>query len=526
MPWTRDQIRNFFTEQRQMAIPVDTVNGGLMTEGITNVMDLEEFNDEDIKSVQENLRKPAGTIVDPDDENERIARPSYVLGAKSVKRLKIAASAVRYYMTVGREITAENMHFQNVLKNFGEQWDAIIQKGKMDEPDVPKITRALPIVRWTESFEDFLHQVQGSRHIALAYLIREDAVPRDPAPPLLNHRCYSAEHKSVMGELIARANHDHTMYTDDNQKLYSFLEEATRTTQYASSIRPFSRSKDGREAYLSIKRQYAGKDKWQAEIKKQENFIHTRVWKGNSNFTLESFITQHRAAHVSLQRCAQAVPHQIPNERTRVIHLTDAIQCSDAPLQAAIAHIKSQSDDPGGMANNFEEAAAYLLQFCPVSKKRKTTSSERNYNVSSVTPLDSDGQTNKKKKPNKGKTGVELRYYKPNEYRKLAPAQIEELREWRKEKGLVKNKSKNSNVRDQVVAAIKEISKEKEDKSNDDAILRDFIVSMVKEGQNSHDGGNDHRPAANNNSVNGNNKSSKSVQFDTPTINAIIKRLR
>ena len=56
MPWTRDQIRNFFTEQRQMAIPVDTVNGGLMTEGITNVMDLEEFNDEDIKSVQENLR--------------------------------------------------------------------------------------------------------------------------------------------------------------------------------------------------------------------------------------------------------------------------------------------------------------------------------------------------------------------------------------------------------------------------------------------------------------------------------------
>ena len=104
-----------------------------------------------------------------------------------------------------------------------------------------------------------------------------------------------------MGELIARANHNHTMYTDNNQKLYSFLEEATRATQYASSIRPFSWSKDGREAYLSIKRQYAGKDKWQAEIKKQENFIHTRVWKGNSNFTLESFITQHRAAHVSLQ---------------------------------------------------------------------------------------------------------------------------------------------------------------------------------------------------------------------------------
>ena len=123
-----------------------------------------------------------------------------------------------------------------------------------------------------------------------------------------------------------------------------------------------------------------------------------RVWKGNSNFTLESFITQHCAAHVSLQRCAQAVPHQIPNECTRVIHLTDAIQCSDVPLQAAIAHIKSQADDPDGMANNFEEAAAYLIQFCPVLKKRKATSSEGNYNVSSVAPLDGDGQLKKKKR--------------------------------------------------------------------------------------------------------------------------------
>ena len=69
-------------------------------------------------------RKLAGTIVDPDDENQRIARPSYVLGAKSVKRLKIAASVVRYYISIGREMTAENIHFLNVLMNFGEQWDA------------------------------------------------------------------------------------------------------------------------------------------------------------------------------------------------------------------------------------------------------------------------------------------------------------------------------------------------------------------------------------------------------------------
>ena len=89
---------------------------------------------------------------DPADATNRIPTPSYILGAKSLKRLKIAAAAVRYYETVGRECTADNMHFQNVLKNFGEQWEAILQKEKEDEGDVPRITRSLPIVRWTDSF--------------------------------------------------------------------------------------------------------------------------------------------------------------------------------------------------------------------------------------------------------------------------------------------------------------------------------------------------------------------------------------
>ena len=277
MPMSPEEINAFFTERLQMAIPQATVNGGLMTEGISTVEDLGEFEDKDFKAILDNLRRPGGTIPDPANANNRIPTPSYVIGAKSLKRLKIAAAAVRYYETVGRECTAENMHYQNVLKNFGEQWEAIMQKEGEDELEVPKITRSLLIVRWTESFEDFLHRVIGSRHIALSYLIRENVVPVNPPPALVANRCYCEEHGSVMEELIARATHDHTKYGDDNEKLYSLLEEATRTTQYASSIRPFSRRKDSREAYLALKKQYAGKDKWQAEIKKQENFIHTRV---------------------------------------------------------------------------------------------------------------------------------------------------------------------------------------------------------------------------------------------------------
>jgi hypothetical protein len=96
-----------------------------------------------------------------------------------------------------------------------------------------------------------------------------------------------------------------------------------QSTQYAASICPFACRKNGRGAYLALVKQYAGKDKWQEGIKKQENFIHNRLWKGNSNFSLESFITLHRYAHVSLQHCAEHEPHQLPNERTRYVSLIE-----------------------------------------------------------------------------------------------------------------------------------------------------------------------------------------------------------
>ena len=138
--------------------------------------------------------------------------------------------------------------------------------------------------------------------------------------------------------------------------------------------------------------------------------------------------------------------------------MMDAIQCGNVPLQAAIAQIKSRSNDPNGIRNTFEEATAYLLHFCPVSKKRKTQSGDRNYNISSV-GIESNKKT---AKPNKGKMGVDLRYYKPKEYCKLSTEQMEEFCKWRKDKGFTKTTNKEKvSMKDQIVATIKEVSREK-----------------------------------------------------------------
>ena len=71
----------------------------------------------------------------------------------------------------------------------------------------------------------------------------------------------------------------HALFCNDNSDIYFLLEEATRGTQYATSIKPFQQCRDGEGAWNALTSQYAGKDKWDAEIKKQEHLLHTCVWK-------------------------------------------------------------------------------------------------------------------------------------------------------------------------------------------------------------------------------------------------------
>ena len=258
---------------------------------------------------------------------------------QNLKQLGIACELVWYYNTVGRDLTAANMRWNNVIKNFEIQWKALKTKRDKDTPEVPKISKSLPIIKWTEAFQDHLHHVIGVRMMPSAYVTRKDEDVPAVAPPLQAGQPHSEVHGSIEGEMIARASHTHAMFRDDNAAVYYALEEVTRSTSYAASMKPFQRTKNGRGALQALTNQYAGNDKWEAEIRKQDDLLHTRVWKGQSNFPLEGFIAQHRNAFVSMQQCAEHIAYQLPNELTRVGYLLEGIQCSDPGLQAAMASV-------------------------------------------------------------------------------------------------------------------------------------------------------------------------------------------
>jgi hypothetical protein len=361
-------------------------------------------------------------------EGATIPTPPFIFGAKSQKRLLAACDIVRYYEETGRPLTAANIQWNTVIKNFGEQWKALKDRKAGDSPEVPKITKALPVIKWTQAFADYLHRVIGVRMIPLAYVIREDVDVPAAAPALAAGQPHSTEHGSVEAELVARAQHNHALYRDDNANVYYKLEEATRTTAYAASIKPFQRTKNGRGAFQALVNQYAGQDKWEAELKKQDDLLHTREWKGQSNYTLERFVQHHRTAYVSMQSCAEYVEYQLPTEHTRVGYLLEGIQCNDAGLQAAMASIKLDTAPGTGKRNNFELAATHLLPYDPVAKKRSSTNKRGAGDISDATGADISSFGAKE---GIGKTGVHLRYHKDDEYATLNRDQMDELREWR-----------------------------------------------------------------------------------------------
>jgi hypothetical protein len=118
MVYTAAQLTAFFEEAGQMGIPHET-RVQLATEGIVTVDDLSEFDEDNLKQIADNLRRPSGRVpIDPvnDPQGPTMSTPAFVFGAKSFNRLKAASDLVRYYETVGRDLTAANTRWDPIIK--------------------------------------------------------------------------------------------------------------------------------------------------------------------------------------------------------------------------------------------------------------------------------------------------------------------------------------------------------------------------------------------------------------------------
>ena len=138
----------------------------------------------------------------------------------------------------------------------------------------------------------------------------------------------------------------------------------THGTTYAALLKLYQHAKDRHAALFSLHHQYAGHDKWELELTKQDNLLHNCIWRGQFNFSLEKFISQHHNAFVLMQQCAQHVSYQLLNEYACIGYILNGIETLDAFLRAAMAQISLMTLHPMDCVITLKELPPY---YCPAT---------------------------------------------------------------------------------------------------------------------------------------------------------------
>lgn len=229
-----------------------------------------------------------------------IDQQPFLLPAKSLMRLKVAARVVEYYDRTNRALPTQSMMWVR-LNNFSIEYKVLKDRKKTnDELTLPVISKSLTVVAFFKAYESFCNEFIGAANCLLSWIYHEEAAVNAAAPALKEDQPYSTKHKSVAGELVARMTHTHPLFCIDNLTVYTQLVTATMGTQYSSTIAPFKRTRDGRGALLALKSQFAGAAHWDKEVRTMSDFMMNMKWTSTTSFTLTGFLGKHRSSFNTL----------------------------------------------------------------------------------------------------------------------------------------------------------------------------------------------------------------------------------
>ena len=163
-------------------------------EGMQTIDDLAEFEEEDVKILCASVRKPGGTIADPNDATRQIPNLGHSIPAIAEKRLKLACYGARIYRLLGRAITADGLN-RDRLKLF-EQHQATV-KDHQEPENLPPVSKTFGIMKALDVLPNYLRERIGNRKIALVYVIRDNEVP-EPLRALEIDSITSQNYESMM----------------------------------------------------------------------------------------------------------------------------------------------------------------------------------------------------------------------------------------------------------------------------------------------------------------------------------------
>ena len=417
-PVVNNTFKNWLKANVNIKLASDAAVLRITHEGVTDFPSLVDFDRDSIESLGKVCNRKIDKITE--DIPNGIPAENEVAGANissiSIRRLVVAMDASKYYKSIGRTATIDNMHYSNVLKAFKEDHEAYVLLKKQDEPKYPAVNdkdKEKKIIKWMPLFEDALSRTFGSKG-PLIYVLRDDATVASEADDPLDTNAHYGKSGSMIEELIQRLPHTGSIYKDDNKTVYMMISKAVAGTSVESTIKSFSRRKDGRAAYLALVSNHAGDEKYRAIVKSRMNMLQNVKWNGRS-FPLEQHVSNHRTAIDDLTDCAQHINNSVPDITQRVEYLLESINCQESSLQAAMGNIRA---DTNNMRSNFEMAASHIIEIDPYRRSSRQGGTGKTATVSSVTFA------------GRGNTGVDLRWHTRKEFSSLSNEQKDELVAW------------------------------------------------------------------------------------------------
>jgi hypothetical protein len=334
-------------------------------QGLTLPRDFVNLTEEDVTKICNNIRKPGGTIPNPAlaapnppaNAPQTIPNPGISVGFVYEKRLQMLRYYVAHLVRTQRSFDADQATLNLLATIYAlKEEEEGNDKLKLELPEklktVDKIRQSL------ENIDNYLTRKFGASGLPLMYIVRESV-----GLPLIDLGLLVP---TIHDDMIARGPHTGSVYQADNREVWQVIRHVTHEGPGWSWVSSFALTRDGRSAYLAIKRHYLG-ESFTARLRSlADQVIETAYYDGKSRaFTFERYCEVLKNAFTDIESTDEVVSE---NRKVRV--LLGGIQ--DPRLSQA----KSQVLATPSLKATFEDSVNFISQFLD-EKKSMTTGSAK-----------------------------------------------------------------------------------------------------------------------------------------------------
>ena len=390
------------------------------TQGIDTLEEVRFLSDDEAEGPCSVVRKPGGTIPNPNagaaGQPATIPDPGNAVSKRAENNLKLACFFVRHRTRISRPINVAGV----TLDLVRQMRDLKQAEEDHEDPEPPKkLINDKDWPKTMEGLQEYLRSCLGVTKIPLAYVIRDTMiVPTAADDPPDNYA-------TDIDEMIARApirnaadNGFTAHYLTDREAVWDKISNLTRDQQCWTYIKPAQRARDGRDAYLRLFDHYLGPNNANNLASSAEAKLRKATYIGEKKrWNFEKYVNMQKEQHNVLEGLTRYGYSGI-DEGTKVRVLIEGIKTDK------LDSVKTQIMSNPALQRDYDRCVTLFSDFI-----KQTESSIRDSNISAVNVNDNN------KRVRFDDVKVEDRYYTKAEYAKLTNEQKKKLKDLREARG-------------------------------------------------------------------------------------------